>query len=253
MDQNTNTIQIPAPSSFMTRATNVFASPTDLYNEVAAQPVKASSWSVPFVVSLLLALVFTFSLYNNPSLRQQIYDSQERSMKQAVAEGKMTQDQFEQVSSGMESSGPMMFMLFGSGIALVSISIFFFGAALLMWLIAKVGLKASASYGKILEVLGLGSIIGIVGTFITLLLMNVFNTMYATPSGSLFIMSSFDPTSTLHRFIAATNIFTIWEVVILGIGISKVSGKPSSVGIGCMAGLWIVWVILSALLSLGMR
>lgn len=254
MEQNTNSIQTPAASSsLITRATNVFASPSELYSEVAAQPVKASSWSIPLVISLVLAVIFTFSLYNNPSLRQQIYDSQERNWKQAVAQGKMTQDQYEQFSNGMESSGPTMFMLIGGGAAVLTISVFFFGLALVVWLIVKFGLKASASYGKMLEVLGLGSFISIVATLVTLLLMNAFNTMYATPGGSLLIMSSFDPTSVLHRFIASINIFTIWEVVVLGIGISKISGKTTGVGIGIMGGLWIVWVILSSWLGLGMR
>jgi hypothetical protein len=253
MEQDMNTVQQPEASSFMTRATNVFASPSELYTEVASMPVRASSWAIPLIVSLLLALIFTFALYNNPALRQQIYETQERTWKQAVTDGKMTQEQYEQFSNGMESGGPVMFMLFGGGIALVSVSLIFFGIALLTWLILKFGFKASASYGKMLEIFGLASLIGIFGTLISLVLMNAFNTMYATPSGSLFMISSFDPTKTLHRFIASVNIFTIWEVVILGIGFSKISGKSSGVGIGTMTGLWIVWVILSSVFGLGMR
>jgi len=253
MEENLNNAQIPAPSSFMTRAANVFAAPTELYAEVAVQPVQASSWSIPFIVSLLLAIVFTFSLYNNPTLRQQVYDAQDRTWKQAVADGKMTQSQYEQMSTGMESSGPLMFMLIGGGSAVVIISVFFFGLALLLWLILKLLLKASASYGKTLEVLGLASLISIAGTIVTLLLMNAFNSMHATPGASLLFMDSFDPSSMVHKTVAALNIFTIWEVIVLGIGIAKVSGKQNGVGIGIIGGLWVVWVFVSSLLGFGMR
>lgn len=253
MEESTNNTQIPVSTSFMTRAANVFASPTELYSEVATQPVKASSWSIPYIVSLLLAIIFTYVLFSNPTLKQQVYDSQERAWKQAVAQGKMTQSQYEQMSNGMESSGPTMFMIIGGGATVVIITVMFFGLALLLWLIVKLGLKASASYGKMLEVLGLASLISIAGTIVTLLLMNAFNTMYAAPGASLLIMSSFDPTSTAHRFIAAINIFTIWEVIVLGIGISRIAGKSYGVGIGIMVGLWIVWVIGSSLIGFGYR
>ncbi len=253
MEESTTNTQIPTVTSFMTRAANVFASPAELYSEVATQPVKASSWSIPYIVSMLLALVFTYALFSNPILRQQIYDMQERTWKEQVASGKMTQGQYEQMTNGMESSGPVMFMIIGGGTSVIMISLVFFGLALIVWLIVRVGLKATASYGKILEILGLASIISIAGTIVTLLLMNAFNSMYATPGASLLILSSFDPASTAHRFIAAVNIFTIWESVISGLGIAKISGKPYSVGVGVMVGLWVIWVIVSSLLGLGVR
>ncbi len=253
MEQETNVIQAPTPSSFMARAANVFTSPSELYSEVAAIPVQATSWSIPFVTSLILALVFTFALYNNPALRQQIYDAQDRTWKEAVTQGKMTQSQYEQMSSAMESSGPAMFMVIGGGAAIVWISVIFFGVALLLWLIVKFGLKASLSYGKIIEVTGLASLISIAGTIVTLLLMYAFNTMYATPGAGLLMLNSFDPTNTGHRILASLNIFTMWEVLIIGVGISKVSGKSAGLGIGIVLGLWILWVIVSSLLGIGVR
>jgi len=239
----------------MTRATNVFAAPGELYAGLASTPPQTTSWLVPFLISIALAFVFTFALYNNPSLRQQIYDIQGRAFQKAVDEGKMPQERADQMREGMENSGPLMFMLFGGGSAIVGIAMMFFGASLILWLIVKFGLKSPAGYPKILEVFGLASLISIFGSIVTLIMMNLFNTMYATPGGGLLVMGSFDPMNTGHKLLGALNVFTIWQAVILGIGVGKISGKSSGtgIGIGITIGLWGVLAVASTLLGLGMR
>src|SRR5207247_596596 len=153
----------PSVSSLLSRATDVFAAPGDLYSEVADAPVQRSSWLVPYALSMILAILITFSFYNNASLRQQIFDMQEQGMKKAVAEGKMTQEQYDTMSERMESSGPVMFMLIGGGSAVVIFTVVFFGATLIVWLVARFALKFTGSYGKMLEVYGLATIIGLLG------------------------------------------------------------------------------------------
>ncbi len=241
----------PAASSFLTRASNVFAGPGELYTEIAAAPVRNSSWSIPFIISVLLALVFTFSLYNNPALRQQVYDKQEQAMKKQVQSGSMTQEQYERMVSGMESSGPVLFMAFGGTTAAVMVTIVFFGITLLLWLVLKFLLKSPVGFKKILEAYGLSELIAILGTIITLLMMNFFNTMYATPSGAAFIMSSYDAGRILDRLLSALNIFTIWQVAVLGIAVQKITGKSTGVSMGVPFGLWAVWVILSTAFGWG--
>src|SRR5437667_12710140 len=83
-DQSAVAVPASASTSFLTRATNVFASPGELYGELGSNPPQTASWLIPFIFSLILALVFTFALYNNPSLRQEIYDMQSRGMQKAV-------------------------------------------------------------------------------------------------------------------------------------------------------------------------
>ncbi|MBI1807093.1 MAG: YIP1 family protein [Ignavibacteria bacterium] len=243
----------PAVSSFMTRVTDVFTAPSDVYTEVAEVPVQTSSWMLPWVISLLLAIGFTYALYNNTTLRQQIFEMQEQGWKKAVAEGKMTQEQYDQFSERMESSGPVMFMLFGAGSQIVGLSVIFFGAGLVFWLVLKFGLKFSGSYTKMLEVLGLASVIGILGSIITLLMMNLFDSFYAGPSASLAVLGSFDPTNKVHRLLASLNVFTLWEVAVLGIGMANISRKSVNTGLGVAFGLWAVWAIVSSLLGWGMR
>src|SRR5438105_2470274 len=170
-DQPLPTTTAPQAASFMTRAANVFTAPGELFTEVGTSPPQTSSWLVPFLISITLALIFTFAIYNNPSLRQQIYDAQGKAFQKAVDEGKMTQDRADQMREGMENSGPAMFMLIGGGSAIFGISVMFFAAPLLLWLIVKFGLKSLAGYGKVLEIFGLSGLVSILGSIITLIMM----------------------------------------------------------------------------------
>jgi len=247
------TVAAPKLSSFMTRMTNVFASPSELYTEVAALPVQKSSWVIPFVFSLLLAFIITYVLYSNESLRHQIYDIQMRGVEKAVQEGRMTETQAERVREQMEGSGPTMFMLIGGGFAVVMVTLTFFGAALFLWLATKFGLKAAAGYSKFLEVSGLASLIAILGTIVLVLMMNAFDSLYASPSLALAVLDSYDSQNKLHVVMSSLNVFSIWEVAVLGLGLSKISGKSTSAGMGVAFGLWILWVVISTLLGLGIR
>ena len=174
-------------------------------------------------------------------------------MKKAVAEGKMTQEQFDQVSERIESTGPVMFMLIGSGFAIVSLTAMFFCGTLVVWLAAKFGMKFTGTYGKMLEVYGLASLIGLLGSIVALLLMNVFDSMHATPGCGMLLMNSFDPTSTIHRLLASINVFTMWQVAVLGVGVAKVSRSTIGKGVGIVFGLWTLWVILSSVMGWGLR
>jgi len=240
-------------TSLTARIANVFASPSELWSEVAIQPVQKSSWVVPYVLSLVVVLVFTFSLYNNETLRNQIYDSQREAMQKAVVEGKMTQAQAERAEEQIRSSGPVLFVLFGGVSQIVVVSIMFFGMALVLWLVAKFALNASAGYSKVLEISGLASCIGILGAIVTLLLMYAFDSLYASPGPALAVIDSFDANNTTHKILAQINIFSLWETAVLGLALSKISGKSTGTGMAAALGLWLVWSIIAVALGLGFR
>jgi hypothetical protein len=240
-------------SSFMTRATNIFASPAELYTELAAAPVQTTTWVLPLIFSLCLAILFTVAIYNNPTLRQQIYEMQQQGMKKAVEKGQMTQEQMDRAAEAMESSGPVMFIVIGGASAAFMIAIAFFGVSLVLWLAAKFAMKFSGSYKKVLEVYGITSLIGLLGSIITLLMMNLLDSFYARPAASLFITSAFDQNNFAHNVLASLNVFSLWETAIVGIGVAKISNKPTGTGMMVVFGLWIVWTIVSSLLGWGMR
>ncbi len=245
--------QTPQTTSLMDRITNVFASPSELFTEVAANKVQTSSWLVPLILSILMGLFIVVALYFNESLRSQIFDKQAEKMQELVVQGKMTQEQYDQYVNGMRQSGPVMFVAIGGGSAVIMTAIIFFAATLIFWLVAKIGLKFSGSYTKMLEVFGLTSMIGFLGSIVTVIMMYVFDSMTATPSGAILIFQDFDVNNKLHLMLAQLNVFTIWQMGILGIGISKISNKSLGAGLGVAYGLWILWILASVMFGLGMR
>ena len=134
------------------------------------------------------------------------------------------------------------------------IAIMFFLAALVFWLVGKFGLKAEGGYGKYLELYGAAQWIGVLGFIVTILLAVAYGSMYASPSGALAVLANYNPKSTTHRLLSSLNIFTIWQMIIVGIGLAKYGGKSSGTGFGIGVGLLVVWILISVfgLAALGM-
>ena len=242
---NTNS-SLPAVSSFMTRGANVFSSPSELYDEITAAPVQRSSWLIPYILSVVVSAVFVFSLYSNPELRNQMAEPGRQAIQERVANGKMTQDEAERAEQIMDSP---LFLYTGIGGAAVMATVFIFGIPLLLWLIVQLVLKTQTTYQKMLEVYGISALISIVGSIVSMLMMNALNSMRAIPGPSILIMNSYDYHNLAHKFLSSLNIFTAWQMVVLGFGVSKIAKRTVGAGIGIMVGAWILIVIVTTLVG----
>ncbi len=141
-----------------------------------------------------------------------------------------------------------MFIIVGSALQIFPICATFFVGSLCIWLIAKLGLKSQAGYSKFLEIIGLSEWIAVVGTIVAIILMNLMNSIIATPSGGLLLGDSFDMMNKGHKLLAALNVFTMWQVGVSGIGVAKVTGKSAGTGLLVSYGLWVFWVLLTTML-----
>jgi hypothetical protein len=243
----------PQVSSFFTRLTNVFASPGELYSEVALAPVQTTSWLLPYLFSVVLTVFSVIVVTNNPALKQEIIEQQQQEMQVNVEKGRMTQEQAEQYMEGMESAGPAIFIVFGSIFGIVTLTATFYGVSAVLWLAAKSIFKTTVGYKKLLEVYGLSALIGILGSIITILMMIINDTMKTGLGGILVVGTEFDRHNFIHNLLASLNLPTIWQVAVLGIGLSKVSNKPTSTGMGVMFGLWGIWTLISSAMGWGFR
>ena len=248
MEQEQQTAEVASQvSSFLMRATNVFASPGELYGEVAQTNVQTTSWLVPFICMLLLAVLTTIALFSNPTLRDQALEPARQEMQKKVEAGKMTQEQADQGTQFMEA-GPLM-MITGTIGAAVWTSVIFFASPLVLWLIVKLGFKSRGDYKKFLEISGLASMIGILGSIVTLLMMHLFESIHAAPGGSLLLMGSFNPHNVGHILLGSINVFTLWQTAVVGVGLSKISGKSIGVAMAITFGMWLLWTAGSALIG----
>ena len=248
--------QIPANApveitSFSTRAVNALTAPGDLYAEVASAPVQNSSWLVPYLMMAALGGLMMVSFTNNSILYEQMKQPQRAEMEKKVAAGEMSRAQADQAMGFIENKN--LFLGFGIAGGVLFTTLIVFGAPLVYWVASKGVLKFSGGYKKVLEVYGLSMVIGILGTLVTLIMMNLMESMYAQPSGAFFLRDSYEQGNFLHNVAASMNVFSIWQVAVTGIGLSAISGKSRGMGMGLAFGLWIVYVVIASLLGWGAR
>lgn len=232
---------------------NVFASPAEAFEGIRTSPTRASVWVIPLILVLLLSSVSIWMVFSNDTLRAQALQAQKEKIQEQARTGQMPQERADQALESMERGGGVMAAI-GIAFSAITITLIFFVTALIFWLVGKFGLKATGGYGKYLELWGASQWIALLGGIVTLLLILVKNTVYASPSAAIAVLENFDRLNTTHRLLSSLNIFTIWQVIVLGVGLGKFSGKSIGTGIGVAVGLWVVWTLISvfALGGLGM-
>ncbi len=242
--------QLNSAPSLVKSFVDVLTAPSDLFNDYGKTSPSHALWVVPLIANILVAIIMSAVMYSNAVLREQILDIQRQAIEQQVQQNKMTQEKADQFINNMESVKPGMMIAFNLFSASITYLLYFILGALALWLADKFILHAPAGYVKHLEVYGISSWIGVIGNIILLLLMLALGSIYAQPAISIFIYQNFDFTSTLHKVLGAINIFTIWQVYVIGIGLAKISEKPVSHGLAVSFGLWIIWIPTSILLNL---
>jgi len=246
------TEQIPAPKAqgLGSIIMNVISSPVDAFIGLREGESRPSLWLLPLIITIVFVGVMSYVLATNEVFHQQIVDAQMQTMIDMVAKGKMTQEQATQASDRLQSTGTGMFMAFGIVFGSIFVALFYFLGSLFLWLGGKVVLKSTAGYGKHLEVYGIANWIGILGGIVTLMIMYAMNSMYASPSPALAIVSHYDVTDKMHKLLSALNIFSLWQAIVIGIGLSKLAGKKLQAGIALAIVLWAIWIPLSIFLNI---
>ncbi|MGD0590620.1 MAG: hypothetical protein ABSA44_07465 [Bacteroidota bacterium] len=240
---------LPSAPSLGKSMSDVFASPSEVFQSLKNTAPSPILWVAPFIATLLIVVVSVVMIFTNESLKAEMKDVQSKAIQKMVDEKKLTQEDADKAETRAESMGSMM-IAFGIIGGVIFVAAFYFGGALFLWLANKTILKSAVGYGKHLEMYGIASWIGVLGGIITVLMMAGLGSMAATPSGALALLGSFDPTNKLHMFLASLNIFSIWQTAVIGIGLSKFSDKQTGAGMGVAFALWIVWVALSILLGI---
>ena len=217
---------LPPTTSLAARLMNVFAVPGDVFAEVRASTFKTVNWLVPLVLLAAIGAIAAVIIFSQPAIQQQLTEAQTKAMDQKVKEGKMTQAQADQATEVMSKfMGPVFWKVAGAAGAV------FFSAGRMLWwalvlmLLGRWLLKTSLGYGKCLEVVGLALMISALGTLVTMLLQVNLSRMFATPSLGL-VISNFDINRKSHLALGAINVFSIWQVGVLSVGLAKLTGSP---------------------------
>ncbi len=238
----------PSQSSLGDHIINVFSAPGEAFSEVGTSPKKGRFWVPTYFVTILFAIAFTFVMFSNETLKEQVMEAQEKAIQERVEGGSVTQEQADRQIEGMRGMGGL-FIVFGSIGAVIMVSLYFFGAALVLFLIGKFVLKSALPYSAYLATYGLAAWIGVLGAIVTALMMLGFGSLYATPGLALTFFQEFDPTNKTHLLLSKIEIFGIWQALVLGVGLGKVTQKSVGSGVTVCVILWAVWMLITSLMG----
>ena len=239
--------------SWSDKFVGILSSPGELYASVQKNPEKNNSnWGIPMILSIIIAILFTFVVFSQPPIQDQLHETQLKAMQKSVADGKMTQEQMDMaVEKNPAKPGTPMFMIFGAvGASLVTV-VMVFAYSGVYWLGGKLALKTNAAYLKVAEVYGLSLFVAVVGTLLTMILMVAMGSLYATPSLALAV-NNFDPMDKTHKLLASINVIDFWQLFVIGVGLSKLWSTSTGKAMAVVGGTWVIWTAIKVFVGFGM-
>ncbi len=240
----------PSGQTLGTRIMNAFSSPSDAFEGVAGEASKTALWLVPLIASCVLAVATAMVIFGDPIIKSQMHEMQTKALQEQVEKGTITRELADRQQEAMQEMGSL-FVVFAALGALLMIAVYYFGGALVLWLAGKIGLKGIHGYSTYLAVYGVASWIAVLGALVTGLLMMAAGSMFATPSAALLIINEYDPSNTMHRVLSRFDLFSLWQTVVVGIGLSTVTHKPVGAGVGTAFSLYLVWSAMIVLFRIG--
>jgi hypothetical protein len=234
------------PARFM----NVFAIPGDVFEEVKATDRRAANWLVPVFLGCLVGVISIIVVFSQPAIQQQLREKQSAAMAkkfdEMVKANKLTRERADQQIEALEKiMGPTMMKISGSVTVVVWSFARLFFWSLVLWLIGRWLLKARFGYMKTAEIVGLATMIGVLGAIVKMLLQVNLSNPAASPSLALTV-GEFDEKNIMHMVLAMLNLFDLWEVGVLGAGLARLAGAAWT---RATLPVLLVWIFISALLG----
>jgi hypothetical protein len=220
------------------RLSNVLAAPSDVFDHVRQAPVRHANWLVPVALFVLLGWVAAAVLLSQDWSKQQMLEAQLKGLHQQVEKGKMTEDQFKQASAGMEKMSGVITagILYGAPLMVGVISPFFW--ALVLWLIGTKMLGGQFGFSKALEAACLPYVIGALGTVVETLVRLVTGNLAAGLSPVL-LVRDFDLTNPLHSLLPVLSLFSLWELAVRSVALSRLTLRPFGTAALVVFGAWV--------------
>jgi hypothetical protein len=219
----------PPAMSLAARLVNVFAIPGEVFAGVKAGHICVGNWLVPALLSAVVGVLTAIVIVSQPALQRQMHDRIEKQanvLDQQVKSGKAKQADADRALAFTRAiTAPAALKILGSmAAALVGVTRVFWWAFVL-WLLGRLFLKVRLGYLKTLEVAGLGLMISVLGTVVTLLLMVNLPRLFASPNLAL-ALSDFDASGKSPLLLGVAYVFSFWLVAVFSVGLARLASVP---------------------------
>jgi hypothetical protein len=247
-------VQVQEDISLSDAMTGVFTEPRATFEGVRDSK-KRSYWLVPTIIVIIFTIVASLLVINDEELYSEIKQMQRdavvKRMEEQVKEGKMTQEQMDQAvertEKFMDKSSPFFLISTILG-PLIGGFIVLFLRALVIWLVLKI-LKGVASYMLVVCVTALSGLIDVISTVINTVLAIITGRLMVN-IGPILLFAKDSMSENMMKFVSHFDLITIWYLIILGIGLSAVSGLKNSKTMPMVFVLWIIWVCIASFAGL---
>jgi hypothetical protein len=237
--------------SWSDKFVGILSSPGEVYQSLVGTEPKSSNWALPMVLTIVVGLIFTFTVFTQPAIQDEMAETQAKAMQQRVADGKMTQEAMEQaMEQNPAKPGSPMFLIFGSIGVIVVIGFSLVAYSTAYFLAGKLLLKSTVSFSKVMEVFGLSFFVSAVVSLLSIVIVVAMGSIYASLSPTLFI-DNFDPMNKEHKMLAALNLLEFWGMYVAAVGLSKIWNTTMGKSIGVVGGVWLVWTLIKVFVDFG--
>jgi hypothetical protein len=228
----------------MIRLTNMIVSPGEVFDEVRAVARDNSNWVAPLALSMIAGFAYIMVMYSQPQILQQIHEAQQQSIQKMVDQGKITQQMADQQLeiAGKFTTGTVL-KIFGILSILIMTPCMFFFMGLIVWLLGVKLFKGEFHYMKAVEAVGLCQVISILSMVVRTLLTVIYGDAGMTLGPILFV-GHFDRHNPLHVFLSTCNVLDIWWLIVMALGLSKLSGAGFLKCALWGFGLWLFLLVL---------
>lgn len=238
------------PMTFLEKAVGVFYRPSEVVDNLKNSGVKFLDWFAPLLLVLLVAGVTSYVELNAPGLRMQIVQQRVAAIQKAEAQGRISTQQADQERQmivenvGTGSSFAVTVRVLTVTVVLV---ITFFVVAFVWFLVGRFALNSPFDYTKAIAVTGLSNWMVGAGLIVALIISVITSRLDGGLQLGMLVRMSSD--STLYAILSKINLFTIWSLVVVSVGLAVFTGKKRVHAGVWVFGIWILWEIISVLFS----
>jgi hypothetical protein len=227
----------PPTMSLGGRLLNIFATPSDVFDEVKTRNASAANWLVPALILIAVSWVAAWLIFSQDSVKHQLSEITDRAIQKQVERSHMSEQQAEQAHAMGEKWAVLSSKI---GAAVIPVLVGFLSPfiwGLFVWLVGAKVLKGNFPYMKAVEVVGLGNMVGVLEVIVKTLLIVGLGNLYAAPSLVL-LVKEFDPQSTVHSLLTLVNVMTFWLLAVRAVGLARLSGASFAKAAVWVLGIW---------------
>lgn len=232
--------------SLLERLAGVVTSPAAVYNDVATTPRTPSNWIAPWILLVIATAVLTQMLIQNADFANQLTGVMREQVDVLVNDGIVQREEADRQLALLQPGMPLFTVLSIAGPAFWGLGLVF-ALSLLYWLLGRSAMQAHAPFMKVVEVVGLASVISVLELCASTGLVLATGTLAVTPTAAA-LFPSVAHDSVLYTLLLKLNPFSGWLVIVTSIGLAQLFRRDIPKVIVLILSLWILWTVSTLIL-----